>query len=567
MVREVESLEPELDRVFLRESKVLVGREVPRDDAGRHNRVPAGVAESSEWLKHESVGVEPAIDIAYIARQDRRLSRRVYTIVADACVRLISAGNDGLRESTLERQNRTDLPSSKHRAGDATLVEEPPSLTEGQFVEQRRHRPVRHIETGQTALRAEIVAALGKQQVRVMNSDRASVVDRARPRITKEVGQTLRKPALQFHAQRIVVRLAAAIDLLEPAKLRIGSPRGYRPGCRWDRVVEGPEDLEFTAHRADVAHLQGRVPSKFALYVKHVLDGIGRPAIVDVGKAVRIDNQGRRLSQASVWTVPVQIQLSRRRFVATAARCVARHVEAWVAGILRVKQAGASADHPFGARVPGDAEARRKIIFVVGHKPVAEPAVACDLHRGLEPDQQTIVKVARSLTHQGWVAAHIRDIRSHVDKGNIEVDQVPGLVQKWRRVLVSQPEVDRYLRMNLPRIVDVIGLARRAELDLGGRHRPLVALAIAKQVLRKRVARARHRGALCVQLRRDIRFETELAAQEQVAGLGVLVPTQFAAPAQRMTSRRPPEVVDRLVDAVRVGVGTIDVAEGAGRAR
>src|SRR5262249_50088491 len=139
--------------------------------------------------------------------------------------------NDGLRESALERQNRTDLPTSKYRAGDGTLVEEPPSFTEGQLVEHRRHRPVRHIETGQTALRAEIVAALGEQQVGVMNPDRASGVDRARPRVTKEVGQTLRKPALQFHAQRVVVRPAAAIDLLEPAKLRIGSPRGYRPGC------------------------------------------------------------------------------------------------------------------------------------------------------------------------------------------------------------------------------------------------------------------------------------------------------------------------------------------------
>src|SRR5262249_47610490 len=136
-----------------------------------------------------------AIDITYAARQDGRLSRRVYTIVADACVRLVSAGNDGLRESTLERENRTELPSSKDRVGDAT-VEEPPSLTEGQLVEHGSHSPVRHIETGQTALRAQIVAALGKQQIGVMNPDRASVVDRARPRITKQVGQTLRKPAL-----------------------------------------------------------------------------------------------------------------------------------------------------------------------------------------------------------------------------------------------------------------------------------------------------------------------------------------------------------------------------------
>src|SRR5207249_1029104 len=270
-----------------------------------------------------------------------------------------------------------------------------------------------------------------------MNSDRASVVDRARPRITKEVGQTLRKPALQFHAQRVVVRLAAAINLLEPAKLRIGSPRGYRPGCRWNRVVEGSEDLEFTAHRADVAHLQVRVSSTLALYVKHVLDGIG---------------------------------------------------------------------------VPGDAEARRKIIFIVGYKPVAEPAVARDLHRRLEPDRQTLVEVAPALPHQGWVAAHIRYIRSHVDERNMKVDQVPGLVQKWRRVLVPQPEVDRHLRVDLPCIVDVVGLARRPELDLGGHHRPLVALAVAKQVLRKRVARAGHCGARWAQLRPDLRFETELAA-------------------------------------------------------
>src|SRR5262245_41743271 len=194
MVREVEGLEPELERLLLRNSEVPVGGEIPRDDAGRYNRVAAGGAESSERLEYESVGVEPAIDIAYTARQDRRLSRRVYAIVADAGVRLVSAGNDGLRKSALERQNRTDLPSSKHRTGDATLVEEPPALAEVQFVKHRRHSPLRHIETGQTALRAEIVAALGKQQVGIMNSDRTSGVDRARPRITKEVGQALRKP-------------------------------------------------------------------------------------------------------------------------------------------------------------------------------------------------------------------------------------------------------------------------------------------------------------------------------------------------------------------------------------
>src|SRR5262249_9054860 len=116
-----------------------------------------------EGLKYEVVGVEPTIDIAYAAREDNRLSRRIHTIIADARVRLVSTGNDGLRQSALERENRTDLPSSQHPAGGAILVEEPPSFTEGQLVKHRRDGPVRHMETGQAALRAKIVAALGEQ--------------------------------------------------------------------------------------------------------------------------------------------------------------------------------------------------------------------------------------------------------------------------------------------------------------------------------------------------------------------------------------------------------------------
>src|SRR5205823_2235319 len=115
MVREVEGLEPELDRVLLGDSEVLVGGEIPLDDAWRHNRVPAGGAKSSERLKHESVGVEPAVDSPLAARQDGRLARCVDAVIADGSVRLVSAGTDGFRESALERENRTDLPSSQHR--------------------------------------------------------------------------------------------------------------------------------------------------------------------------------------------------------------------------------------------------------------------------------------------------------------------------------------------------------------------------------------------------------------------------------------------------------------------
>ena len=97
------------------------------------------------------------------------------------------------------------------------------------------------IETRQPAFRAEVIAVLGKQQVTAMYTDRASVVDRARPGIAEEVGQTLREPALQFHAQRVIVCLAAAIDFLDQAKLRIGRSRGKRAGRSWCRNIEVPE--------------------------------------------------------------------------------------------------------------------------------------------------------------------------------------------------------------------------------------------------------------------------------------------------------------------------------------
>src|SRR5439155_9932197 len=112
MVREVESLEPEMDRVLFRDSEVLVGGEIPLDDAGRDDRVAAGVPEGSEGLKHKGAGVEPAIDRLLAARKDRRLSCRVHTIIGDVRVRLIDTGDDGLRKAALQCENRPEFPAS-----------------------------------------------------------------------------------------------------------------------------------------------------------------------------------------------------------------------------------------------------------------------------------------------------------------------------------------------------------------------------------------------------------------------------------------------------------------------
>lgn len=103
VVRQVEGLEPELDGVVLGDPEVFVGREVPLDHTGGDDRIAANVAEGSEGLKHESVGIEPALDIPLAAVEEGVLARRIRPVETGAGVRLISARSDGIRETGLER--------------------------------------------------------------------------------------------------------------------------------------------------------------------------------------------------------------------------------------------------------------------------------------------------------------------------------------------------------------------------------------------------------------------------------------------------------------------------------
>ena len=62
------------------------------------------------------------IDIADAASQVGGLSRCVHTIIADARVRLVGTGDDGLRKAALECENRTELPSSQHVPNQSILL-------------------------------------------------------------------------------------------------------------------------------------------------------------------------------------------------------------------------------------------------------------------------------------------------------------------------------------------------------------------------------------------------------------------------------------------------------------
>ena len=115
--------------------------------------------------------------------------------------------------------------------------------------------------------------------------------------------------------------------------------------------------------------------------------------------------------------------------------------------------------------------------------------------------------------------------------------------------------------MDLPCVVEIVGLARRPEVDRGKRHRSLAAFAVAQQEIGEGVP-----SGGCSQPRRGIRLKSKRAPGELVSDLVVLIPPDLQARPQRVLPGGPGKVIDRLVDVVRVGVGTLGGVAESGEA-
>ena len=144
-------------------------------------------------------------------------------------------------------------------------------------------------------------------------------------------------------------------------------------GSAGSALVDRAQRFQVMADAAEIADFEQRFRGQLALHVQHVLHGVRRAAVVGVGEGI-----GSRAR----WPRPPAMEaseLSQFRFgivgigvEAQPAGQVARHVEARVAGVLRIEHAGAGADDPLRRRGPGDAEARREVVLVDAHQPVAE---------------------------------------------------------------------------------------------------------------------------------------------------------------------------------------------------
>ena len=311
---------------------------------------------------------------------------------------------------------------------------------------------------------------------------------------------------------------------------------------------------------AEVADFERRRAAELALDVEQVLEHVRRLAIGHVAQHVDVLQAHQRRRHAAVVRraaaaperrVERQIRRQQHRVVAAASRQVARHVEPRVAGILHIEDAGAGAERPLLARVPGPAEPRREVLLVVENQPIAEPAVARHLNVRRETEHGVLVDVAAADAHQHRMAGQILHVRRRVVERDRRVHQRAVRVEPWRRVFVAQAEIERHVRADLPRVGEVIRLAQRAELRHRQRHRRFGLLRVAEQEVGEGVAGGD-------------RLKLEIAARELVAHLVVHVVADAAANLERMPPANPRQVVAELERLVPVRIRPFGaVAEAA----
>ena len=136
----------------------------------------------------------------------------------------------------------------------------------------------------------------------------------------------------------------------------------------------------MAADTAQITHLQDRVHRQLALQIHQVLNRVGCAPVGRIGEGVRLRNIGDAACDGNERVVPIQVRRHRIGVEPQPACQVPRHIELWIARILRIEIAGAGPHHPLGRRRPGDAQPRSEVVLVGEDQAVAEPAVLTDFN-------------------------------------------------------------------------------------------------------------------------------------------------------------------------------------------
>src|SRR5207249_7549209 len=109
-----------------------------------------------------------------------------------------------------------------------------------------------------------------------------------------------------------------------------------------------------------------------------------------------------------------------------------------VADVLIIEDTEAAAEDPIGIRRVRDADARREILVLGLHQPVAEQAVAAR-RGGLRPyDVEARIRIrALALANKVRIIA-LGSPREEVDVRQINREEVALGIQEWRRQFVPQ---------------------------------------------------------------------------------------------------------------------------------
>src|SRR5579864_8949291 len=252
MIKQIERFGSELHRETLERPKILEQRGIEIRTAWSKQNVAARIAVNKLRRREKCSRVEPSAERALAGRQIAiaaaiRTARRAG--VHGRIVQLRREGKSGLR-----LQETVDLPTTQDRTRQALPAEtwQPISHADGE--------PVANIEGG--------VAAIAKAALRVLRRSRASakiggnIVDRVRPGVSDQSGESRREALLSRELERVVVTEAVRYIVGNIADRRPdgGERAARRSGARsGDRLVRIEAGSQPPPQVADISYFEQRI--------------------------------------------------------------------------------------------------------------------------------------------------------------------------------------------------------------------------------------------------------------------------------------------------------------------
>ena len=424
MIRSVEHLHAELQRLAFGDAEILNGREIEIHLLRPSQIIAGAVAELSGHGVPEGRRVQIVVGVGVV--QNRADARVAIDAVAAGhevgAGRIPSGGVQG--QAVLQSGDGADLPSAGYLVYDSAAVQETLTFAERKIVKNRRNEAVRDIEAGQAVI-AGAAARVFRRKVVGDAPDRAGVVQRFGPRIAEKRGEVGPEALAQFAGETVIVRDAVGTQILDPQPFRVGRAGGKRGDSRDRRILIG-QQRHLAALRSVIAHLQRGGLAQHPLHVQQVVHAVGVAQVVIRSPSQAGSDAGRKRIGIQKVGVVKQRGFGEIRSHPGSPAQSAVEVEDGILAFLRIEDAEAGAERPLVGRAVSDTQAGGEVVVVSVDKARTEPAVSRHLHRSRErpsghgpgvPEVEAVIEASGAGTDIDRVLVRIgliRDVRKRL---------------------------------------------------------------------------------------------------------------------------------------------------------